>query len=204
MQVRAVGSSSDATHPGGEATVSSDPTRPRIPTVRYDRADAPLNIFATLAHNRPLSKAFRHLGAHLLSAGVLPARVREIVILRVGWRCGSEYEFGQHTVIGRSVDLTDDEIARLAEGPGEWSEDDRALVAMVDELCADDVVSEGTWQALSRRWSEAELLELLVLAGFYRMVSGMLNSAGVALEPSTPGWPDSASPVRRAPRQGAP
>lgn len=177
------------------------PAHPRIAPVDWRRDDPPLNIFLTLAHNEALSKGFRRLGAHLLSGGVLPAREREIVILRVGWRCGSEYEFGQHTVIGGSVGLTDGEIARLADcGHGEWDEGDRALVALADELCESDVVSEDTWRALSQRWSDAELLELLVLAGFYRLVSGMLNSAGVALEPQTPAWPDGSVPVRRAPR----
>jgi alkylhydroperoxidase family enzyme len=182
--------------------MNEGPSHPRIEPASLGGDETPLNIFLTLAHNETLSKAFRRLGAHLLSGGVLPARVREIVILRVGWRCGSEYEFGQHSVIGSSVGLTDDEIARLADcGAGDWDEGDRALVALADELCDADLVSEDTWCALSQRWGDAELLELLVLAGFYRLVSGMLNSVGVALEPQTPRWPRGAVPVRRAPRE---
>jgi alkylhydroperoxidase family enzyme len=124
------------------------------------------------------------------------------VILRTGFRSGSEYEFGQHTRIGRRGGLTEDEIARLADSAsGEWNSDDAALVALVDELCDENIVSDATWQALKTRWTDAELLELLVLAGFYRLVSGMLNSVGVALEPSVPGWPDGAVGRRRAPRQ---
>jgi len=166
-------------------------------------ADQPqLNIFRTLGRNRPLFKGFLALGGHLLGeSGLLPAREREIVILRTGFRAGSEYEFGQHTRIGHDAGLTDDEIARLADvGGGEWSADDGALVAMVDELCDDDVVSEPTWQRLAARWSEEQLLELLVLAGYYRLVSGLLNSTGVALEPETPGWPDGTA-LRPAPRE---
>jgi 4-carboxymuconolactone decarboxylase len=161
-----------------------------------------LNIFRTLAHNRPLYKGFLALGGHLLGGGGLPAREREIVILRAGFRCGSEYEFGQHTRIGGDAGLRDDEIARLAGvGDGDWSDDEQALVDMVDELCADNVVSEPTWQRLAARWSEEQLLELLVLAGYYRLVSGLLNSVGVALEPDTPGWPDGMSNRRSAPRE---
>lgn len=162
----------------------------------------PLNIFRTIAINEPLARGFLGLGGHLLRGEALPAREREIVILRVGWRAQSEYEFGQHTTIGLGAGLTEREVSWLAdvEAP-EWSDDDAALVAMVDELCADDVVSEATWAALSGRWAETELLELLVLAGYYRLVSGLLNSAGVALEPETPGWPNGASPRLRAPRE---
>jgi alkylhydroperoxidase family enzyme len=185
--------------------MNEGPSRPRILPVAAVGDEAPLNIFRTLAHNAALSKGFRRLGAHLLTGGVLPAREREIVILRVGWRCGSEYEFGQHHVIGMSVGLTEVEIARLADcGSGDWDDGDRALVALADELCEDDLVAEGTWRTLSQRWSEAELLELLVLAGFYRLVSGMLNSVGVALEPPTPRWPPSAVPRRRAPTEEQP
>ena len=161
----------------------------------------PLNIFRTLVRNQPLSKGFLALGGQLLRGEGLPAREREIVILRTGWRAQSEYEFGQHAVIGQAVGLTPAEVARLADaGDGAWSEDDAALVAMVDELCDDDVVSDRTWAALAQRWSPEQLLELLVLAGYYRLVSGLLNSAGVALEAGTPGWPDGATPRLHAPR----
>ena len=192
-------------------------TAPRIEPLPHDDPNAstrtlgsdrnggrPLNIFLTLAKNPSLYDAFTKLGTHLLFKGDIPAREREIVILRVGWRSQSEYEFGQHTVIGQATGLTDDEIARLARPElDDWNDDDAALVRLADELCADDVVSEGTWSTLAERWKEPELLELLMVAGFYRLVSGLLNSAGVALEPSTPGWPAGAGDVRRAPREGS-
>jgi alkylhydroperoxidase family enzyme len=170
-----------------------------------DGDPAQLNIFRTLRRNHELFKGFLALGSRLLSDHGLPAREREIVILRTGWRCGSEYEFGQHTRIGRGAGLTDAEIDRLADaGTGQWSDGDRALVAMVDELCDADSVSDQTWLDLAARWTDAELLELLVLAGYYRLVSGLLNSVEVALEPTTPGWPADAEPVRRAPRDPDP
>ena len=125
-------------------------------------------------------------------------------ILRVGFRAGSEYEFGQHTRLGRDAGLDDDEIARLAgSGSTQWSDEDRALVDMADELCADDVVSGPTWERLAARWNDEQLLELLVLAGYYRLVSGLLNSTGVALEPDTPGWPSGHGDSRRAPREAS-
>ena len=73
-----------------------------------------LNIFRTMAHQPKLLKRFNVLGGAFLVHGLLPAREREIVILRVGWNCRSVYEFGQHTVIGRQAGLTDAEIAAVA------------------------------------------------------------------------------------------
>jgi 4-carboxymuconolactone decarboxylase len=149
-----------------------------------------LNIFRTLAWHEKLADRFQRFGGFLLAKGLLPAREREVVILRVGWRSGSVYEFGQHTVVGQGAGLSPDEIARLATEPLDgWEDGDRHLVALADELCATNDVSGETWAALAARWSEAELLELLVVAGFYRLVSGLLNSVGVQLEPGTPGWP---------------
>jgi len=154
-------------------------------------AGPPLNIFATLAHHPLLFRRFNALGGVFLQFNKVPAREREIVILRVGWRCGAVYEFGQHTRIGRRAGLTEPEIKALtSEGHAGWSGPDQALVAMADELCAHDRVSDRTWAALAGTWSEPELIELLLLAGFYRMVSGFLNSVGVELEPGTPGWPE--------------
>jgi 4-carboxymuconolactone decarboxylase len=152
----------------------------------------PLNIFGTLGHHPALLKRFNVLGGLFLSKGTLPEREREIVILRVGWNCRAVYEFGQHTIIGKRVGLTDAEIAALVRNPSSyaWRTPDAALIAMADELCTDDCVSDRTWQDLSGRWDEAQLIELVMVAGFYRMVSGFLNSTGVPLDPDTPGWPD--------------
>ena len=75
-----------------------------------------LNIFATLARHPKLLKRFQLFGALMLS-GQLPARERELLILRTAWNCDAEYEWGHHDAIGRAVGLTPDEVARVADGP---------------------------------------------------------------------------------------
>ncbi len=152
----------------------------------------PLNIFGVLGLHPKLLKRFNLMGGFILNKGLIPPRERELVILRVGANARAEYEFGQHTIIGRECGLTDDEIGALTRPPRShaWSAADLALIALADDLHADDCVSDDTWAALAGRWGEAELVELLVVAGFYRLVSGFLNSAGVQLDPGVPGWPD--------------
>src|SRR5437763_6862542 len=141
--------------------------QPRVDPLTEDQArellgerGRPLNIFLTLAKNEPLFTSFMHLGGYLLGKRFgVERREREIVILRVGWRSGSDYEFGQHTLIGRRAGLTDAEIHRLASNDGSgWSDDDAALLALCDELCADNDVSDATWSRLAAKWSEPELL----------------------------------------------
>ena len=155
-------------------------------------AGTPLNIFGTIAHHPKLLKRFMNFAGLFLNKGLLPAREREIVILRVGWNCQSVYEFGQHTVIGQRVGLSLTEIGALTMSSNEfnWSERDIALIAMSDELCADDCVSEATWNLLKTHWKENELIELVMVAGTYRLVSGFLNTMGVELDVDTPGWPE--------------
>jgi 4-carboxymuconolactone decarboxylase len=180
------------------------PTSPRIKPITEPSAELeeifakallgpsgkPINIFGTLGHHPKLLKRFNVLGGFFLNAGLLLAREREIVILRVGYRCQSVYEFGQHTVIGLQAGLTIDEIASLAsETLGIWSSTDAALIALADDLCTDNCVSDATWTSLQADWNEAELLELVMVAGMYRMVSGFLNTMGVQLDDGVPGWP---------------
>ena len=76
-----------------------------------------LNIFRTLAHHPKLLRRWTVFGNHVLFKSTLPPRERELIILRIGWLCRSEYEFGQHTRIGRQAGLTDDEILRITVGP---------------------------------------------------------------------------------------
>ena len=159
-------------------------------------AGPPLNIFATLANHPRLLKRFNVLGGLFLGRGLLPARERELVILRTGWRTRCEYEFGQHTLLGRRAGLTDEEIRRTTDESAEWPREDAALIRLADEIAATHDVSDELWRDLSARWNEAELLELVALAGFYGMVSGVLNAARVRREEGTPGWPEGGSPGR--------
>ena len=152
----------------------------------------PLNIFKTLVRHPKLYKRSMALGAEFMFGGRLDPRDREIVILRIAHRTSSAYEYGQHVVIGAGAGLSPDEIADLAADPPAlpWSDAERALVAMADDLCAHDCVSDTTWPALCEDRSDEEVMELLFLGGYYRMLAGFLNSAGLRVDPGIPGWPD--------------
>src|SRR5258706_1519149 len=110
-----------------------------------------LNIFGTLAHHPKLLKRWLVFGNHVLGKSTVPAREREILILRIGWLCQAEYEWGQHAAIGRQTGLTDEEIRRIARGPAApgWSEFDATLLRAADELHGDACLSDATWKALS-------------------------------------------------------
>ena len=149
-----------------------------------------LNIYATVARHPKLAKRWLLFGAHVLGKSTLPPRERELVILRTGWRCQSEYEWGQHTRVGKQAGLTADEIKRIAKGPEApgWSALDATLLRATDELHDDCCISDATWQALSASYGEQQLLDLIFAIGQYRLVCMALNSLGVQREPGTPGF----------------
>lgn len=170
---------------------AADPASAELFESTLLRDGRPLNIFAVLAHHPKLLSRVNRFGGYLLNKGLVPERERELVILRVGWNARSRYEFGQHTIMGRDAGLTDEEIEAVTRpiAEGGWSADDAALLAMADELCADDGVTDETFARLHNRWSEPELVELIVVAGFYRLISGFLNTFGVELDEGVPGFP---------------
>ena len=151
-----------------------------------------VNVLATLARNPKLMRAWGPFGAHILGGSSLPTREREILILRIGWLCRSEYEFGQHTLIGKRAGLDDSEIRRITEGPDapEWSAADALLLRAADELHSDAFISNDTWKALSQRFDETQLMDIVFTVGQYNLVSMALNSFGVQLDGGVPGFPD--------------
>ena len=144
-----------------------------------------LNIFSTLARHPRLLKRWSAFGGVLLT-GSLPARERELLILRTGVLCRAPYEWGQHVVIGLAAGLTQEEIDRVGAGPDDpaWSEGDAVLLRAVDELHSSSVISDTTWTALSGRFDDQQLIELCMVVGQYHLVSFTLNSLGV--EPEGP------------------
>ena len=107
------------------------------------------------------------------------------MILRVAMRTGSEYELTQHRRLGQRAGLTALEIDRVeAGGLHDWDEADRTLLAVTDELLAEDDLSERTWTQLREAHGERGAIELLMLIGHYRMLATVLRTLRV--QPDAP------------------
>jgi alkylhydroperoxidase family enzyme len=148
-----------------------------------------MNIFTTLVRHPGLFGHWLPFGGKLL-AGKLPARERELLILRTGWRCGSEYEWGQHVVIARGAGVNDDEIERVKKGADAtgWDPFDATLIRVADELHDEGRITDVSWNILASRYDERQLIEVPMLVGHYHMVAFTLNSLGVQREPGVPGF----------------
>ncbi|MDP1820808.1 MAG: carboxymuconolactone decarboxylase family protein [Acidimicrobiales bacterium] len=155
------------------------------------RADGTeLHIFSTLAHHPRLLRRWSQFGGVLLT-GALPARDRELLILRTAWHCGAHYEWGQHVGIARAAGVEDDEIGRIGNDPDAagWSEGDAALLRAADELHSGARISDPTWAALRERYDDQQLIEVCMVVGQYHLVAFTLNSLGVEAEPGLPDMP---------------
>lgn len=139
----------------------------------------PLQIFRTLAVNFDLATRMRPLSAGLLAHGSIAPRERELVILRTTFLNGAEYEWGVHATFFR--ELSPEEIEATAANGGALAGSDGTLIRLCDELHATSTVSDELWSELSAHWSDAQLIELLILAGWYRTISYVINAA--QLEP---------------------
>ena len=135
------------------------PARPRVdpdPGVLAENRGRPAaNVAAMLGLHPELGNAFRTLAGFIVNEASTPRRQRELVILRTGWNCGAQYEFGQHTRLGREAGITEAEIVALTRPltTFPWAEDDNLLLEMADELYTDFCVTDATWARLATRWS---------------------------------------------------
>jgi 4-carboxymuconolactone decarboxylase len=144
----------------------------------------PMHIFTTLARQPELFRRWLGFGGALL-AGQLPGRLRELVILRTAYKFDGPYEWAHHIELGAAQDITPAEITALGGNLAgiAWDPLEGAALAAVDETADQGAVSDATWSVLAERLDPGDLVELLMLIGHYLMLSTVLRSLRVPLEP---------------------
>lgn len=147
----------------------------------------PMNVFTTLVRHESLFWAWLAFAGKLL-AGKLDARHRELVILRTAHRCGCTYERRHHRTIGREIGLSEHELAAVEADleTVDWQDADRLVLEVVDELHAEHRISDETWARMRERFTDAQLIELVMLVGHYHLLAFTLNALQVELEPEVP------------------
>lgn len=156
------------------------------------KRDSPFyNVLGTIGRHIDAAERFMQWATHVMGeSSTISERDREILILRVGWLCDAEYEWGQHKIFGRKAGLSDEEIERIklgAEAP-EWTDFEKHLLQATDELHHDACISDTTWHALSEHYEDRQMMDVVFAVGQYHLVSMVLNSLGVQLDEGVSGF----------------
>ena len=155
----------------------------------------PIALFRTFVRNLPMARAMGGWGGYELSKRLsLSMRRRELVIDRVTARCRCEYEWGVHLAFfADRVGLTPEQQRSITHGAPDdpcWPPEDAVLLRAVDELHDRADISDATWDALASILTDEQLLDLLMLAGWYHAISYAANAARVPLEDGAPRFDD--------------
>jgi len=144
-----------------------------------------LNIFRMLANAPANLKPFVDYGMSVLFATEFDARKREIAILRVAHVTRSQYEWAQHATLARRVGVTDKEIAAIAvDGPVlGLDEEGQLLCRVAEEISRHVKLSDEALQAILDRFGRRQAVELILCCSHFNMVSRILESTRVELEP---------------------
>lgn len=179
-------------------------TEPRVPMLSIEEAEAAaeaagissyvarLNIFRVLLQHPALAKVLNDLLMRLLGEGRLDPRLRELVIMRIGWETGSNYEWTQHWRVARSLGVPDDDLLAVRDWPrsDRFGAVERAVLAATDEVLEGGRIRPSTWAACEDHLRDREvMLELIAVIGTWRMVSSILRSLDVPLEDGVEPWP---------------
>lgn len=149
-----------------------------------DRQDEHVSEWlATVLRHPALFSAHTGLAVTVMQ-GLLPARDRELVVLRTGWLAQAPFEWSGHVELAKRIaGMSSEEIEWVTIGsaaPG-WGAHDRAVLRAVEELHADAMISDETWAVLAQSYDERQLMELPILMGQYLGVAYLQNSLRVVL-----------------------
>lgn len=177
---------------------------PRIPALAPQQWDAAttellstmathgtaINMFRTLANHPDLLRRWMVFTNHIILKSTLAPRVRELLILRTGFLCGSDYEWGVHTIMARRSGMNNDDFRAIQAGPttAALDEKERLLLQATDELHKDQFITDETWQRLSAYFDTRQLMDIVFTVGQYSLVSMMLKTFGVQRDPGLPGF----------------
>ena len=183
----------------------SDLTGPRVPLLSIAEAEkiaasngiseqmAPLSVFRVLLRHPGLAKELSStLNTLLFDGNKLDARLRELIIMRIGWKTASLYEWTQHWRVARMLEISEDDILAVREWQTSTllSDLDKAVMKATDETLDGGMISDATWQELAKGISAPDqLIELVVAIGNWTLFSQLLKSLKIPLEDGIDRWP---------------
>jgi alkylhydroperoxidase family enzyme len=183
--------------------LSPEATRAAAAEAGIHEAMAELSIFRVLLRRPRVAKALSEMLLSLLGGGVLVPRLRELVIMRIGWATGSNYEWTQHWRLALEIfGCSEADLLGVRDwrSASHFGATERSVLAAVDEILETGTLSEECWQSVSAELSEDEALELVAAVGTWHWVSQVTRSLEVPLEKGVASWPPDGTPPGAASR----
>ena len=165
----------------------------RIKNLGYDEAFGELSVFRILLHNEKVADALANTLTTLLFTGnSLDPRLRELIIMRLGWATHSVYEWTQHWRVARDMGISEEDLLAVRDWKNSsiLSDADRAVLQATDDCLESGFIQDATWDACFEHLkTEAERVELVVAIGNWTMFSQLLKSLSIPLEEGVEDWP---------------
>ncbi|MEM7342027.1 MAG: carboxymuconolactone decarboxylase family protein [Actinomycetota bacterium] len=185
---------------------------PRLPLLSVDEAGATAagidlddrkgqsSLYRVLLHHPQLARRISDLIDTLMADADLDARLRELVVMRIGWTSGCVYTWTQHWRIAQHVGVEQRDLLAVRdwENHDHWSGAERVALRATDEILADRIVSPETWDQCAKAFpAPTQQLELMTTISSWAMMSELLRSLAVPLEDGVAPWPpDGVTPTR--------
>jgi alkylhydroperoxidase family enzyme len=161
---------------------------------------ADLSVFRSLLRHEALAARVYGLLQQLLWEGRLDARLRELIIMRIGWVQRSSYEWTQHWRVARLLGIPEDDLIAVRDWvhSDRFDEADRAVLAATDETLHDGAISARTWSAIEDQITdELARIEVVMAIANWSMFAQLLRSLEIPLEEGVDPWPpDGSTPDR--------
>jgi alkylhydroperoxidase family enzyme len=163
-------------------------------------AIAKLNIFRTLFHRPKTARAISDLLLSLLFEAELEHRLRELVIMRIGWVTGSDYEWTQHWPLAQNLyGCRSEELLALRDWRAAdcFDERDCILLTATDELLETGDLCDESWARCEAALGRNASIDLVASVGTWSLISNLARGLRVPLEEGVASWPpdDVASPA---------
>jgi len=160
--------------------------------VQIDPAKAAFSIYRVLLHQPGFAKQVNDMAETLMTTCRLEPRLRELIIMRIGWVKKGVYEWAQHWWIANQLGVPERDLLAVRDWQAHdhWSPVDRAVLRATDETLEHGTISQPTWEDCAVHFpTDRDRIELVATIGNWKMMSEVLTSLAVPLDDGFSPWP---------------
>jgi 4-carboxymuconolactone decarboxylase len=158
-----------------------------IGRIRGARRGRLINVYKLLLHSPALAETwFAHNNAVRWKTE-LDGRLREMVIVRIGFATNVAYIVRQHVpelAVAEGVTLEECQQLEHWQSSTLFGERDRAVLAYSDAMTRDIQVPDTVFHHVAEFFSERQMIDLTVLIGTYNMHARVFQA--LEIDPQTP------------------